>query len=64
MMGAREANCCTASKHINIAGPVLRTVWQQFGVIFGHSAVIAKIEKWSKDIGGSNPGSWVVMPAG
>ena len=49
-------NCCTATKHIHIASHVLRTVWQQFWVIFSHSVVIAKIEKWPTDIGGLNPG--------
>ena len=27
-----------------------------FWVVFGHSAVIPKNEKWPADIGGSNPG--------
>ena len=58
-----EANCCTVSKHINIVGPILRTVWQQFWVIISHSAVIAMIGKWLTDIGGSNSEPWVVMPA-
>ena len=58
-----EANYCTDSKHINIAGPVLRTVWEQFWGIFGQSAVIAKMGKWSTDIGESNLGPWIVMPA-
>ena len=31
-------------------------------VVFGHSEVISNIEKWSADIGDSNPGSWAPMP--
>ena len=38
--------------HINVVGDNIAAIW----VVFGHSAVISNIEKWSADIGDLNLG--------